>query len=86
MELGRTHASLEPLTLAGDNPPAPVAFPYFGGKAPHDFTATDHPDVLIRNVPVRRLALKDGETLVATVFDLLCANYGLRIGDACRLR
>ena len=29
---------------------------------------------------MRSLALKDGETLVATVFDLLCANYGLDRG------
>ena len=68
------------LTLAGDATSASVAFPYFGGTAPHDFIATDHPDVLVRNVPARRLALKDGETLVTTVFDLLCANYGLDRG------
>ncbi|MGE4045679.1 MAG: nitrate reductase subunit alpha [Acetobacteraceae bacterium] len=68
------------LTLAGDNPTARVAFPYFGGTAPHDFTATDHPDVLTRNVPVRCLELKDGKVPVATVFDLICANYGLDRG------
>ena len=65
------------LTLAGDNPVARVAFPYFGGTAANGFTATNHPDVLSRNVPVRHLFLKDREALVATVFDLLCANYGL---------
>ena len=68
------------LTLAGETTRAGVAFPYFGGSAPHDFTATDHPDVLVRTLPVRRLALPDGEALVATVFDLLCANYGLDRG------
>ncbi len=68
------------LTPAGDAPIASVAFPYFGGTAPHDFTATDHPDVLLRNVPAQRVALKDGEALVATVFDLFCANYGLDRG------
>ena len=57
-----------------------MAFPYFGGTAPQDFVATGHPDVLVRNVPVRALTLKDGETLVTTVFDLLCANYGLDRG------
>ncbi|HLN08383.1 MAG TPA: nitrate reductase subunit alpha, partial [Xanthobacteraceae bacterium] len=59
---------------------AEVAFPYFGGAATNGFTATRHPDVVNRRVPVSRLALKDGETLVATVFDLLCANYGLDRG------
>jgi nitrate reductase alpha subunit len=57
-----------------------VAFPYFGGTTSNDFVATEHPDVALRNVPVRKLALKDGETLVATVFDLMCANYGLDRG------
>ena len=39
----------------------------------------------MRNVPVTRIALADGEALVATVFDLLCANYGLDrgLGGAC---
>ena len=59
---------------------AEVAFPYFGGTAPHDFKATEHPDVIARRVRVRRLALKDGDVAVATVFDLLCANYGLDRG------
>jgi nitrate reductase alpha subunit len=64
----------------------PIAFPYFGGR-PHDyFTANDQGgDVLVRNVPVKRLSLADGEAFVATVFDLLCANYGLdrAVGGAC---
>ncbi|MDE2281094.1 MAG: nitrate reductase subunit alpha, partial [Xanthomonadaceae bacterium] len=58
-----------------------VAFPYFGG--------TEHPnfphnaqggDVLLRNVPARKLATKNGEVMVATAFDLLCAHYGLDRG------
>src|SRR3974390_1361056 len=49
---------------------AAVAFPYFGGKPHEHFPRNDQGgDVLLRNVPVRRLALADGETLVATVFD-----------------
>jgi nitrate reductase alpha subunit len=68
------------LTLADSTATAAVAFPYFGGSATNGFAATDHPDVLMRNVPARSLALKDGDTLVATVFDLLCANYGLDRG------
>ncbi|WP_366658167.1 nitrate reductase subunit alpha [Fodinicurvata sp. EGI_FJ10296] len=59
---------------------ATVGFPYFGGRATENFTATDHGEILDRNVPVRRVTLKDGETLVATVFDLHCANYGIDRG------
>ena len=57
-----------------------VAFPYFGSREHDYFKGTDHPDVLNRRVPVRQLALKDGKALVATVFDLFCANYGLDRG------
>ncbi len=59
-----------------------VGFPYFGGiETPH-FDANDQgANVLRRRVPATRLALvRDGGTqqvLVATVFDLLAANYGL---------
>ncbi|MGE3067522.1 MAG: nitrate reductase subunit alpha, partial [Hyphomicrobiaceae bacterium] len=58
----------------------PVAFPYFGNSAHDHFAGTDHPSVLVRNVPAKRLRLKDGETLVASVFDLLAANYGVDRG------
>ncbi len=48
---------------------ADVAFPYFGGE---------HGDVLLRRVPARKLLLADGGTaLVATVYDLQMANYGV---------
>ncbi|GGK51212.1 nitrate reductase subunit alpha [Salinarimonas ramus] len=69
-------------TLAPDHDAvASVAFPYFGSTAPHDFVATDHDRVLMRNVPVKQVALADGTTAqVATVFDLYCANYGLDRG------
>ena len=61
----------------------PVAFPYFGGRPHEHFPENDQGgDVLLRNVPVRRIALADGEAHVATVFDLLCANYGLDRGLA----
>ncbi|MBO0739421.1 MAG: nitrate reductase subunit alpha, partial [Alphaproteobacteria bacterium] len=60
---------------------AAVAFPYFGGKPHEHFPGNDQGgDVLTRNVPVRKIAVADGEALVATVFDLLCANYGLDRG------
>ena len=60
---------------------APVAFPYFAGTAPEAFRGNDQGgDVLVRNVPVRKLQLAGGEALVATVFDLSAANYGIDRG------
>lgn len=69
-------------TLAKDHDAIePVAFPYFGADAPHDFVATDHDEILFRNIPVKRIKLADGsECAVATVFDLFCANYGVDRG------
>jgi len=60
---------------------APVDFPYFGSgpQSPY-FTSTAHGDTLRRNVPVRKLALRDGETLVASVYDLIVAHYGVDRG------
>ena len=58
-----------------------VDFPYFGGEATENFTKCDHPSILTRNVPVKKVKLDDGsEVLVATVFDLFCANYSLDRG------
>ena len=49
-----------------------VGFPYFGAE---------HDDVMVRNVPVKRITLADGSSaLVATVFDLMAANYGIDRG------
>jgi len=58
----------------------PVGFPYFGNKEHDHFEGTDHPDVLERNVPIKQVKLEDGNALVATVFDLFVANYGLDRG------
>jgi len=59
----------------------PVAFPYFGGIVTENFTHNEQGnDVLLRNVPVKKLQLAEGETLVASVFDLLLANYGVDRG------
>src|SRR5690606_13720035 len=55
---------------------APVAFPYFGNREHDYFTGTSHPSILTRNVPVKRVKLKDGEALIASVYDLFVANYG----------
>ncbi len=59
---------------------ADVAFPYFGNREHDYFEGTDHDSVLVRKVPARKLKLKKGEVLVATVFDLFAANYGLDRG------
>ncbi len=49
-----------------------VGFPHF---------APGEPDLLYRNVPARRVRLADGsEALVASVFDLLVAQYGVDRG------
>lgn len=49
-----------------------VSFPYFGGE---------HEDLLVRNVPVKRVTMADGSSaLVTTVYDLQMANYGVNRG------
>ena len=57
-----------------------VAFPYFGGRAHEPFTSTSHPEILERNIPVKRVQTGNNQAVVATVFDLFCANYGLDRG------
>ncbi|MBL4807349.1 MAG: nitrate reductase subunit alpha [Rhodobacteraceae bacterium] len=57
-----------------------VDFPYFGSAASDNFVKCEHPDVLTRNIPVKKITVNGGEVLVATVFDLFCANYGLDRG------
>ncbi len=69
------------LTLIHDRDEVvPVAFPYFGNNKHDFFAGTDHADVLNRNIPVKTIALKDGEAYVTTVFDLFVANYGVARG------
>ncbi len=70
------------LTLDGKGDEmASVAFPYFGRRATEHFVATEHEEVLYRNVPVRLIQGADGEVIrVATVYDLMMANYGLDRG------
>ena len=58
----------------------PVVFPDFGSRAHSHFVRTEHGEVLVRNVPASSVKLADGEALVATVFDLLCVNYGIDRG------
>ena len=62
-----------------------VAFPYFGGVENPHFKANDQGgDVLVRRVPITHLELHGdgvaGRVAVATVFDLLAANYGIHRG------
>jgi nitrate reductase alpha subunit len=57
-----------------------VAFPYFGGTGHAHVAGTDHPDILPRRLPVRRIEGAQGEIVVTTVFDLLAANYGIDRG------
>ena len=49
-----------------------VGMPYFGG--------TDHNDLLVRNVPVKNITIHGKEVKIATVFDLMLANYGVDRG------
>jgi nitrate reductase alpha subunit len=57
-----------------------VDLPYFGNRAANGFAATDHPDTLMRRIPAKRLKLNDGDALVASVYDLFLANYGVDQG------
>ena len=73
--------------LEGDHPgadAAKVGFPYFGGIPSEHFPNNVQSDVLVRTVPVQRIALGTEsdrrEALVATVFDLLVAQYGVSRG------
>jgi len=69
------------LTLVGEGADiAAVDFPYFGGRASEHFVATEHSEILTRNIPVRTIKTADGAVRVATVYDLLMANYGLDRG------
>ncbi len=61
----------------------PVAFPYFGNIENDQpiFAHTDHEAILVRQIPTRTIKLDDEkEVVVATVFDLLVANYGIDRG------
>ena len=56
-----------------------VGFAYFGGQEhEHEyFESNKQEDVLVRNLPVKYLELNGKKTPVVTVFDLVCANYGI---------
>jgi nitrate reductase alpha subunit len=60
------------LSLAGEAK-VKVAFPYFGGIAHEHFKSNKQQDVILREVPARTV----GGHLVASVYDLLLAQYGV---------
>jgi len=71
-------------TLKNDNDEiVSVGFPYFNNKE-HDqdiFKSTDHDSILMRNIPIKKVKLASGlEVKVATVFDLMMANYSVDQG------
>jgi len=59
-----------------------VAFPYFAGSASEHFTPNPQQDGVSHRarVPATRLKTQDGEAVVATVFDLQAAQYGIARG------
>ncbi|WP_192457032.1 nitrate reductase subunit alpha [Musicola keenii] len=58
-----------------------VGFPYFGGAPSEHFAGVKLDEVLVHQLPVKRLRLADGsEALVTSVFDLTLANYGVDRG------
>jgi len=59
-----------------------VCFPYFGNLENDQpiFNATDHSSILKHKIPVRTLKTKEGDIKVATVYDLMVANYGVDQG------
>ncbi|GAB3343153.1 nitrate reductase subunit alpha [Chromohalobacter beijerinckii] len=64
---------------------ARVAFPYFGGIEHKHFESVKnegvHDEILYHSLPVKRVTKADGtEVLMVTVFDLMCANYGIDRG------
>ena len=62
------------MTLANDyDQIMGVSFDYFGGQ--------DAAAILVKNLPVKKIINTEGKTLlVTTVFDLMCANYGIDRG------
>lgn len=60
-----------------------VGFPYFNNQQHEQeiFTSTDHDSILERNIPIKKITLANGkEVKVATVFDLMMANYSVDQG------
>ncbi|MGB0989090.1 MAG: molybdopterin-dependent oxidoreductase, partial [Pseudoalteromonas spongiae] len=60
----------------------PVAFPHFAANNTNSaWTGCDQEEIQVRNVPSKTITGADGkEYLVATVYDLMMANYGIDRG------
>ena len=59
-----------------------VGFPYFGVNDNTHVNQVALDEVLLHKLPVKRLTLADGgEALVASVYDLTLANYGIERGE-----
>ncbi|WP_196138590.1 nitrate reductase subunit alpha [Aliikangiella sp. G2MR2-5] len=69
------------LSLIGEDVSA-VAFPHFAADDTNKhWVSCEHDEILVRNVPTRTVKSANGEDLVvATVYDLMMANYGLDRG------
>ena len=61
---------------------SPVAFPHFAANNTNSaWTGCDQEEIQVRNVPTNVITGADGEEyLVATVYDLMMANYGIDRG------
>ncbi|MDP7593180.1 MAG: nitrate reductase subunit alpha [Litorilituus sp.] len=61
---------------------SPVAFPHFAANNTNSaWTGCDQEEIQVRNVPTKTIIGADGkEYLVATVYDLMMANYGIDRG------
>ncbi|MCF6292361.1 MAG: nitrate reductase subunit alpha [Robiginitomaculum sp.] len=60
-----------------------VAFPYFGNQEHESkiFAHTDHDSIQVRKLPARKVTLKGKkDAYVATVYDLMAANYAIDRG------
>ena len=56
-----------------------LKFPYYASSKyqHHYFTSTHHEDTLNREVPVKIISINQQDVYIATVFDLMVANYGI---------
>ena len=74
MRDGYSNKEVKPqLTLLGSHDEiAEVAMPYFGGDK--------HDELLVRNMPVKVISVGGKDVRIATVYDLMMANYGVDRG------
>jgi len=77
-----SNAIQQKMTLVEDHDEVvDVAFPYFGGIKRVHFQHNEQQDILLHKLGAKKVTQADGsEVYVVTVFDLLCANYGLDRG------